>query len=123
MDKIPSKGSKSRRKGHGYERFTVNFFKKLGFDRALTTRNASRLMDNAKIDIYGVPFNIQCKAVEDRIDYQKLTDEITVKIKELCPDRSNFPIIIFHKRKKKTTVTMTLEEFEKLIAQSYGKTI
>lgn len=122
MDKVPSKGSKSRRKGHNYERDIVKFFNKLGF-KALTTRNASRLMDNAKIDIYGLPFNVQCKAVEARIEYHNLTKEITDQILKLCPDRSNFPIIIFHKRKKKTTVTMTLEEFEKLIAQSYGTTI
>ncbi len=111
-----SSGSRSRRKGHNYEREIVKYFNSLGF-KAHTTRNASRLMDAAKIDIYGIPYNIQCKAVEAKINYNDLTDIISDEISKLCPERLEYPIIIFHKRKRKTTVTMTMEEFTKLLKQ------
>ena len=87
----------------------------LGFTEAITTRLGSRLMDAAKIDVCNVPFNVQCKAVEAKIDYHKLTDEITAEIEKLVPDRLPFPIMIFHKRNKKTSVVMTIDEFEKLL--------
>jgi len=72
-------------------------------------------MDAAKIDVCNVPFNVQCKAVEAKIDYHKLTDEITAEIEKLVPERLQYPIMVFHKRNKKTSVTMTLDEFEKFL--------
>lgn len=108
-------GKRARTKGHNFERTTVNWLRKLGFTEAITTRLGSRLMDAAKIDVCNVPFNVQCKAVEAKIDYHKLTDEITAEIEKLVPDRLPFPIMIFHKRNKKTSVVMTIDEFEKLL--------
>lgn len=108
-------GKRARTKGHNFERATVNWLRKLGFSEAITTRLGSRLMDAAKIDVCNVPFNVQCKAVEAKIDYHKLTDEITAEIEKLVPDRLPFPIMIFHKRNKKTSVVMTIDEFEKLL--------
>jgi len=112
--KTVSKSNKSRRKGHNFEREIVKYFNELGY-KTYTTRNASRLMDAAKIDIYGLPFNIQCKSVEARINYNELTNTIKKEIEKLCPERLEYPIIIFHKRRRKTTVTMTTEEFAKLL--------
>ena len=108
-------GKRARTKGHNFERTIVNWLRKLGYTEAITTRLGSRLMDAAKIDVCNVPFNVQCKAVEAKIDYHKLTDEITAEIEKLVPDRLPFPIMIFHKRNKKTSVVMTIDEFEKLL--------
>ena len=113
-------GAKSRRKGHTYERNIVKFFKELGFDRACTSRQGSRLMDDAKIDLCYVPFNVQCKAVEANINYSNLLKEVDTKIKELVPERDEFPILIFHKRKGENLIITDLSNFEKLIKKCYG---
>lgn len=108
-------GRRARTKGHNFERTIVNYLKRICFTEAMTTRLGSRLMDAAKIDVCNVPFNVQCKAVEAKIDYHKLTDEITAEIEKLVPERLKYPIMVFHKRNKKTSVTMTLDEFEKFL--------
>lgn len=112
--KVSSKtGSRARRKGHNYERAIVKFFKDLGFEQAKTSRLGSRLLDAAKVDICDIPFNVQCKAVEAHIDYYKLTEEITAELAKLLPKRAEYPVIIFHKKNKKTNIVMTMDEFEK----------
>jgi len=110
-------GKRARRKGHNYERTVVKFFKDLGYADAKTSRLGSRLLDSAKVDICDIPFNVQCKAVEANIDYNKLTGEIEGEITKLIPGRINLPIIIFHKKNRNTNVVMTLDEFEKLMRQ------
>lgn len=110
-------GKRARRKGHNYERSVVKFFKDLGYDQAKTSRLGSRLLDSAKVDICDIPFNVQCKAVEANIDYHKLTDEVKTELEKLMPQREKYPIIIFHKRNKKTNVILTIEQF-RLLMQS-----
>jgi hypothetical protein len=112
-------GKRARRKGHNYERTVVKYFKDLGFDQAKTSRLGSRLLDSAKVDICDIPFNVQCKAVEANIDYYKLTDEISKELKKLIPQREDYPILIFHKKNKKTNVVMTLEEFTKFFNKMF----
>jgi Holliday junction resolvase len=112
-------GKRARRKGHNYERTVVKYFKDLGFDQAKTSRLGSRLLDSAKVDICDIPFNVQCKAVEANIDYYKLTDEISKELKKLIPQRGDYPILIFHKKNKKTNVVMTLEEFTKFFNKMF----
>ena len=110
-------GKRARRKGHNYERSVVKFFKDLGYDQAKTSRLGSRLLDSAKVDICDIPFNVKCKAVEANIDYHKLTDEVKTELEKLMPQREKYPIIIFHKRNKKTNVILTIEQF-RLLMQS-----
>lgn len=109
----PKTGARARRKGHNYERSIVKFFRDLGFEHAKTSRLGSRLLDSAKVDICDIPFNVQCKAVEAHIDYYKLTDEVTSEVSKLVPKRAEYPVIIFHKKNKKTNVVMTMDEFSK----------
>jgi Holliday junction resolvase len=111
--KSPNSGARARRKGHNYERNIVKFFKDLGFEQAKTSRLGSRLLDAAKVDICDIPFNVQCKAVEAHIDYYKLTEEISAELAKLVPKRVEYPVIIFHKKNKKTNVVMTMDEFSK----------
>lgn len=113
---LPAKtGQRARRKGHNYERTIVKYFKDLGYADAKTSRLGSRLLDSAKVDICDIPFNIQCKAVEANINYQRLTEEIKAELKKLLPQREDYPIMIFHKKDRSTNVIMTLEELTKLL--------
>jgi hypothetical protein len=104
-----------RTKGNNFERFVVDFYKALGYNRALSSRWGSRIMDDAKIDLCNIPFNVQCKAVEAKINYTTLTADIKTEIKKLVPEREPYPILIFHKRNRKVEVVFTLEEFEKFM--------
>lgn len=52
----------SRQKGHRAEQEYAQKFRELGFHLCKTSREASRLLDACKIDLYGVPFNIQVKS-------------------------------------------------------------
>ena len=53
--------NRNRRVGHDLERLTVRDLRDL-FPKAKTSREASRLLDNCKVDIANVPLLIQCKA-------------------------------------------------------------
>ena len=76
-----------RRIGHNYERKIVKELKDLGFNRAATTRAMSRIMDDAKIDIHGVTYNIQCKAVRSGLNVFTVLDEMEEAIAKLVPER------------------------------------
>jgi hypothetical protein len=73
-------GSYNRSKGNQFERDCVNQFKEAGFPKAKTSRAASRLADDCKIDIVGVfPYAPQCKNLQQyasineigRIEWEK----------------------------------------------------
>lgn len=108
-------GRRSRTKGHNYEREITTFFKKLGYV-ANTTRRASRLMDDAKLDIHGIPYNVQCKNVKVPMNYHSELKAIKEKVIELIPERKDLPIFIFHKKDRKTLIITDLDEFIKLDA-------
>ena len=55
-------GNNNRRKGHNYERLIAKDFKDMGYPFCKTARNASTLLDACKIDIWGIPYNVQAKA-------------------------------------------------------------
>lgn len=85
-------GMKSRRKGHDYERIIRKEFRNFGWKFCETSRYASKMIDNAKIDLVGTdPFAIQCKATTNNPSYHKILDQM----------RPNKPLykLIYHKRK------------------------
>jgi hypothetical protein len=84
-----------RRIGHNYERKVVKELKDLGFDRAATTRATSRIMDDAKIDINGVTYNIQCKAVKTGLNVFLVLDEMETSIPKLVPEREDYVNVVF----------------------------
>lgn len=76
----------SRNKGNSYERDVANVYRAIWYD-AKTTRNAwSKELDNAWVDIVGVPWNIQCKnytnfsssAILDQIHRKMPKDKINL---------------------------------------------
>lgn len=54
--------SYSRNKGHSAEREYAKRFRELGFGFCRTSRQASRLLDDSKVDLSGIPFLVQIKA-------------------------------------------------------------
>jgi hypothetical protein len=114
----------SRTKGHNAERKYAKVFKALGYT-CTTTRYSSRLKDNCKIDLDGIPFNVQIKAGYKRgINYQNILKEMVEKITQYLPDIINLPKLIIHEKdvgkghkrtELDTIVSMTFEDFKKII--------
>lgn len=112
----------NRRKGHNLERRIVNKLKELGWDKARTSRQASRLLDDSKVDIAFVPFNIQCKKGYERgINYSAVLQEVVKALAENFPEddkQQTYPIIIVHDKgrsKFDKLVVMPEEDFFNII--------
>lgn len=114
-NELPSQKVKSkpnvRRIGHNYERKIAKELRDLGFPRASTSRATSRIMDDAKIDINGVSFNIQCKAVKTGLNVFLVLDEMDKAIPQLVPEREQFINVVFHKKEKDEIVVLRKEEW------------
>jgi hypothetical protein len=91
-------GKNNRLKGHNFERQIAKEFRELGFPLAKTSRHASKLLDDCKVDIYGIPVNVQAKNVKTSIKYQEIFDSMISLLTKHMPDRLMYPMAIFHKR-------------------------
>lgn len=100
----------ARKKGHGYELDIRDWFRELGWTKAVSSRSESKNKDDQGIDLcFTDPFNVQAKAVE------KLGSIHDVLAK--MPKDFNYNLV-FHKRNRKgTIVCMTLEDFRELLDQ------
>lgn len=115
----------NKRKGHALEREIAKKFRELGFKFCKTARLASRLYDNAGIDLWGIPYLVQAKNVKAAINYGELIREMEQCVKENFPPGSpehSFPIVIFHKRNKDRLVVMKEEDFLELLKYKHGTT-
>ena len=84
-------GMKSRRKGHDYERQIRREYRELGRANCETSRFASKMMDDRKIDLVNTkPFAVQCKSLINNPSYHKIIDEMR-------PNKPQYKLI-FHKR-------------------------
>ena len=97
-----------RKKGHSYELQIRDWFRELGWDKAVSSRSESKNKDDQGVDLcYTDPFNVQAKAVE------KLGSIHDILAK--MPKDSNYNLV-FHKRNRKgTIVAMTLEDFKEIV--------
>lgn len=123
------KPSNNRRRGHNFERDICKLFRELGYTKVKTTRQASRLLDESKVDIWGIPFNIQCKdGVQKGLSYSKVLSEMKELLAANFPETDlqiTFPKIIIHQKlpfgKKRveedTLVITTLDDFIKIITK------
>ena len=118
---MPSIGANNKRKGSNAERFYAKIFRDLGFDKCITSRQGSRLHDNAGIDLMFLPYNIQIKCGKQKgINYSKELQYIRDRIKELFPEGSpEFvkPNILIHK-KPKIEGKRDRGEFDELVVMS-----
>jgi hypothetical protein len=98
----------SRHKGNNYELQIRDWFKDLGWTKAVSSRSESKNKDDQGIDLcYTEPFSIQAKAVE------KLGSIHDILARMPKDDNYN---LVFHKRNRKgTIVAMTLEDFKELL--------
>lgn len=98
-----------RIKGHAFERALAQLFRDLGF-KCTTSRYSSKELDDKKVDLCGLPFNIQAKAVE------KLGCVHKVLATMPQDDKPNY---VFHKKNRKgTIVCMTQEDFLDLLEKA-----
>lgn len=101
------KGNTARTKGHNYERKIRKEFIEMGFVEYNTSRIESIKLDNAKVDLCNTGcFNIQCKAVENGINYQILLSTM--------PYDNKYNIIL-HKKNRKEIAVMSKANFYKLL--------
>jgi arsenate reductase-like glutaredoxin family protein len=98
----------ARKKGHDYERKIKNEFKSLGYQNCETSRYASRILDDQKVDLFGTdPFNVQCKAVEKLGSVHNILKEM--------PDDKNYNLIFHKKNNQGEVVILTKEDFYKIL--------
>jgi Holliday junction resolvase len=109
-NELPSEKIKAkpnvRRIGHNYERKIAKEFRDMGFHRASTSRATSRIMDDAKIDINGITYNIQCKAVKTGLNVFLVLDEMETSIPKLVPEREDYVNVVFHKKEGDEVVVL-----------------
>jgi hypothetical protein len=100
-------GKGARNKGLNYERKIRREFIDLGFTACNTSRYESKKVDDSKVDLCNTePFNIQCKAVETGINYNKLLAEM--------PKDENYNIVL-HKRNRKEIAVLSKSDFMELV--------
>ena len=108
----------NRTKGHNLERRIRNIFVDLGFDKCRTSRQASRLLDDSKVDLAQIPYNVQCKKGYPKgINYSKLFQDMKEGLEEHFMKGDpviEYPKIIVHDKdrgKSNKLVIMQEEDF------------
>jgi hypothetical protein len=97
-----------RKKGHAYELDIRDWFRELGWNRAVSSRSESKNKDDQGIDLcYTDPFNVQAKAVE------KLGSLHDVLAR--MPKDTNYNVVFHKKNRKGTIVAMTIEDFKEIV--------
>jgi hypothetical protein len=118
-------GKTNRTKGHNLEREIARMFRdELGFKFAKTSRLASRILDNCKVDIAGIPYLIQAKAgyAKARPKPEEIFQEIEDALKANFPEDDPvhcYPKVLIHKisgrHKYHNLVTMPYNDFKYLL--------
>src|SRR5688572_6248195 len=118
-------GKTNRTKGHNLEREIAKMFREeLGFKFAKTSRLASRILDNCKVDIAGIPYLVQTKAgyAKARPKPEVIFQEMEDLLKENFPENDpvhQYPKILVHKingkHKYHNLVTMSYNDFKYLL--------
>lgn len=128
MNDSNNSGKACRRMGHNAERYYAKIFRELGFDRCITSRQGSKMYDDAGIDLMMLPFNVQIKAGKQRGFNPKFTlQDMKEKIHKTFPESDPVcqrPNIVILKKetgkgKKRTPedelVTMNFNDFVKFL--------
>lgn len=118
-------GKTNRTKGHNLEREVTRMFRdELGYKFAKTSRLASRILDNCKVDIAGIPFLIQTKAgyIKARPKAEEIFKEMEEALLENFPKTDpvhQYPKVLVHKingrNKYHNLVTMPYNDFKYLL--------
>lgn len=124
----------NRNKGHNAEREFAKVFRKW-FPFCKTSREASRLYDSCKVDLWGLPLLIQIKAGYPKgIPYSTILNEMNDKLIESFPKDSKehtLPRLIIHKKDPSkrgrgakrnindTLVVMSFNDFIKIYKKTF----
>jgi hypothetical protein len=104
---MASAGKSARQKGHGYELAIKSAHEEIGFKDVYTSRNESKRLDDAGVDLAGLPYYVQCKAVE------RLTPSLHDILSSMLSDRIR---AVFHKRNRKgTVVSMPMQDWMNIL--------
>ena len=128
----PSQRAKlNRSHGHGLEREITKMFRdELGYSKAKTSREASRMLDNSKVDVFGIPYLIQAKYgyIKSRPKSDVIFKEMEEKLLENFEKEDlihNLPKLLFHKMDNKHKynylVTLTYEDFKQILLKLVEK--
>ena len=98
---MATRGKSARSKGNAYELAIKNEHESLGFVDVFTSRNESKRMDDKGVDLVGLPYHIQCKAVE------KLSPSMHKILSDMPDDRIR---AVFHKRNRLGSVVCIQKE-------------
>lgn len=95
-----SQGAKNKTKGSNAERLYAQKFRELGYKLCQTARYASKLHDDAKIDLVHIPYNIQIKAgIQKGMNPAKELVLMEASVKSMFPSYDsvhNFPRLLIH---------------------------
>ena len=99
----------NRRKGHDYERQIRREYKELGWSNCETSRYASKMMDDMKVDLVNTePFYIQCKCTKRAPNIRQILNDM--------PYTSNYNVITWKvPRDNDQYVMMNLDDFFELL--------
>jgi hypothetical protein len=111
---VKNQGVRNRNVGHNLERRVASKFRDLGYKFAKTSRQASRLLDDSKVDIAFVPFLVQCKkGYKKGLNYTNIILETKECIKKNFPPDDKvheYPCIIIHDKDKKPEEKLVVME-------------
>lgn len=124
------RGSTNKRMGSNAERLYAKIFRDLGFSHCLTSRQGSRIHDDAGVDLINLPFNVQLKAGKQRgLNPTSELRSIDERLKTMFPkDQSKLersrPLVLIHRKhvgrgKRRDEyddlVSMSFKDFKQLI--------
>lgn len=111
----------NKRKGNYAELRYMNIFKRLGYKFCFTSRYASRLHDDSKIDLVNLPFNVQVKAGKQKgMNPGKVLEEMHKEIVKHFPPEDivhSKPKIVIHY--KQGTRGKKRKEEDEIVYMSY----
>ena len=119
----------ARNKGISYEQDLASTLRQI-WPKALTTRNASRILDSCKVDIAHVPLAIQAKSgyKARRPKADEIFNEMDTLLAKNLPKDSpilGYPKVLIHKmdarKKHNHLVTMNFDDWFDLIKLAYGR--
>lgn len=109
-------GKNNRKKGQLLEQTVAKDFREIGFTFCKTSRASSKLLDDSKVDLAFIPYNIQTKSgyVSARPKADLIFKEMEEGLKKNFPPEEkyhNYPKILIHKLPEKGTFATITYDF------------
>lgn len=102
----------SRNKGHAFELFVRDIFRRLGFKHCKTSRSCNRELDNAGVDLVNAGrYLVQCKAVEKSMDMHAILDRMPKH------PRHSMRVVAHKRNRRGIVISMPLESFVELVTR------